>query len=126
MKAKTCPACRGAVPLPRKAGVLGAWTVRICPCCGAKVQLQPRRRSDAGLPLIAWGSVIAIAAGFAGFLPGVVAGLLVAGAAHVLLEFRMEVIAHGPFCVNCRYDLSAFPGPLRCPECGARTPGRKL
>ena len=116
-----CPRCRGSVP---SKGTWFAWDPRVCPTCRAKVRNSiPGRLGGAGLCLTGWLVYLVGRLAFDSWIVALLgAGLVIIGSVLQLLMFsRMTLLAPGPFCPACQYDLTGNTTGL-CPECGIPVP----
>ena len=91
---------------------------RVCPCCGAKIRHALRERL-VGLGVSTSGYALLSLSTFHSHPLWTFGGpvLVIVGTVITLLSMnRVRIIAGGPFCAGCHYDLSGAAGP--CPECG--------
>ena len=48
-------------------------------------------------------------------------GTVIGGVIMLTTFSRMKLVARGPFCVQCHYDLGGLAPAAQCPECGTPT-----
>ena len=97
------------------------WSSWVCPRCSAKLRRTIESRL-LGLSLVAAGLVLLSLGALRGqssLLVPAGEGALLVGTICILFLDRAELLAEGPSCAWCGYDLSGTSEFGRCPECGA-------
>src|SRR5262249_27052169 len=91
----------------------------VCHGCGAMARNALGGRGLASGFLIVGVALCYLGPSVLGLVLGGLA-LFLALMAFVLTAKRMKLVAPGPFCRHCQYDLSALEPAARCPERGTR------
>ena len=106
----TCPQCGEMATEPT------LWKGWVCPGCRARIAM-PRPRVAVGVGLVLAGIATLIFARSPSWAPLADSAVIAAGGV-VLASARPRVVARGPFCLGCGYDMGSIDGVERCPECG--------
>jgi hypothetical protein len=116
-----CPICQAKPHIRWNPTQWFVWQTWVCRGCGARLKHSARRRLYL-LPGPIVGGAVMWFASLADSTPFVLLGAVLSFGAAALMPWidRIVVVARGPFCAKCEYDLSAVEGAV-CPECGTET-----
>jgi hypothetical protein len=109
-----CPRCQEV----RQPTHVWLWSTWVCPGCNALLKRVAAAQylgialTCAGLATLLFSTGLGRSAAATGEL------MAFAGVLCMLALDRAKVVAEGPFCAACGYDLSGGDEVRRCPECG--------
>jgi hypothetical protein len=115
-----CASCNHSAPLWPPRGQRWAWEGFICRGCGAKLASNWKRRRILLLTVVPATFLLAGTLWILGYRGGTALVVILFNIAQLVYSVldRPRLIAPGPFCTACAYDLSAVPAGSPCPECG--------